>query len=216
MTEDKEPDRRAELARPDEAMLREIERSQQFLRDHEWAIRQAREAQRFYKEHESVIRQVQQLWPLVLQSQAMRRQIDPIIKLVEQLTRGGVWPVPPLQQRLMRTVEAALRDIQPPQVVAVGHPVTVDISVPIPTAIVFSGSAALPPRRASGQMKVQAPDSIERNIGRIFVLVLVAIGTAGLLGVQGPDRVTVDHWLTVLSFALAIAVLVWNALNKQK
>lgn len=209
MNEDSEPDRSAESDRPNEAMLREIERTQQFLRDHEPMIRQAQEAQRFYQEHEWLFRQLQQLQPLVRQSQAMWRQIEPIIKSAQQLTRGGGWPVPPFQQRLMRTVETALRDIQPPQVVAVAHPVTVDISVPIPTAIVVSGGAALAPIRASGQMTVQEPGLIERNIGRIFALVLLAIGTAGLLGVHAQAQASVGYYVGVIFGALGLAFAIW-------
>jgi hypothetical protein len=47
-------------------------------------------------------------------------------------------------------------------------------------------------------------------------LVLVAIVASGLLGVQGPDRAAVDHYLTVMSVALPVAVLIWNKQNKPK
>jgi hypothetical protein len=64
---------------------------------------------------------------------------------------------------------------------------------------------------------VQNPpdDQAERSIGQILALMLVAIIASGLLGVQGPDRAAVDHYLTVLSFALPIAVLIWSW-NKRK
>lgn len=48
------------------------------------------------------------------------------------------------------------------------------------------------------------------NVGQILALVLVAIGTAGLLGVPGPDQAAVGYDLAVLGFALSIAVLIWN------
>jgi hypothetical protein len=36
------------------------------------------------------------------------------------------------------------------------------------------------------------------------------------MGVQGPDRAAVDHYLTVIGVGLAVAVLIWNGLNNQK
>jgi hypothetical protein len=45
-------------------------------------------------------------------------------------------------------------------------------------------------------------------------LVLVLITASGLLGVQGPDRAAVDHYLAVISLALPIAVYIWNKNNK--
>ena len=81
--------------------------------------------------------------------------------------------------------------------------------------ITGSVSFALPRISTAGEGTVQQPDLIERNIGRILALVVLAIVTSGLLGVQGADRATVDHYLTVLSFALPIAVLIWTW-NKQK
>jgi hypothetical protein len=75
--------------------------------------------------------------------------------------------------------------------------------------VTASGSVTLPRIRFAGQGTVEEPDLIERNIGRILALVLLAFGTAGLLGVQGPDRAAVDHYLTVISLALSIAVLIW-------
>lgn len=71
------------------------------------------------------------------------------------------------------------------------------------------GSITLPPMRFAGEGMVQQPDLIERNIGRILALVVLAIVTSGLLSVQGPDRATIDHWATIISAGLTIAVLIW-------
>jgi hypothetical protein len=155
---------------------------------------------------------VSRIGPIIRDSEATRRQIEPIIRAAEQITRSSGWPVSPFQQKLIRSVEAAMRELQPPKIHAVAHPGTVEISVSAPTAI--AGSLALPPMRISGQLEVQDPPGhAERSIGQILALVLVAIMTSALLGVQGPDRATVDHYLAVLSFALPIAVLIWS---KQK
>jgi magnesium-transporting ATPase (P-type) len=71
------------------------------------------------------------------------------------------------------------------------------------------GSIALPPMRFVGEGTVQQPDLIERNIGRILTLVVLAIVTSGLLDLQGPNRATIDHWATIISAGLTIAVLIW-------
>ena len=63
--------------------------------------------------------------------------------------------------------------------------------------------------RFVGQGTVQQPGLIERNIGRILALVVLAIVTSGLLGAQGSDRAAVDHWVTIISAGLTIAVLIW-------
>jgi hypothetical protein len=75
-----------------------------------------------------------------------------------------------------------------------------------------TGNVTLIRPRVSGQGTVQdaTGGQAERSIGQILALVLVAIAASGLMGVQGPDRAVVDHYLTVLSFALPIAVLIWN------
>lgn len=71
------------------------------------------------------------------------------------------------------------------------------------------GCITLPPMRFAGEGTVQQPDLIERNIGRILTLVVLAIVTPGLLAVQGPDRATIDHWATIISAGLTISVLIW-------
>jgi len=113
MSESEEPDRPAELAMPSEAMWREIERAHQFFREHETVIRQA---QRFFRENEQLMRQVQQ-----------------VVQAAEWFGRVGAWPVPPFQQRLVRAVGAAVRELTPPRPVA--HQRTASLTVtPVMTA----------------------------------------------------------------------------------
>ena len=109
-------------------------------------------------------------------------------------------------------MSAGIRELAVPEPVdQVKLPATVTATahLAIASTITAVGSVALPPRSLAVQGTVEQPDLIERNIGRIFALVLVAILTSGLLGVQGPDRATVDHWATIIGVALTIAVLIW-------
>ena len=100
---------------------------------------------------------------------------------------------------------------------AIVHPATLETSVafPAPTVITGSGGITLPKMSFSGQGTVQNPPRglAERSVGQILALVLVALGTAGLLCVPGPDQGTVGYDLTVLGIALAIA---WRICDKRK
>lgn len=159
--------------------------------------------------------------------EALRRQMAPLVEAAERLAGASRWPVPPIPQRIVRAVDAAMRELlpppQPPDVryssfrgyISFTGTMAGTANLTGVGTITASGSVALPPLRASGQLTIENPPSgpAERSIGQILALVLVAIVTSGLLGVQGPDRATVDHYLTVLSFALPIAVLIWS---KQK
>ena len=144
--------------------------------------------------------------------EALQREAMRIVRVAEQLAAGG--HPRPLVRRITRAVDAALRELLPaperPVVQVAACLATAAATVPSPAVVTFSGSVALAPARVSGQVTVQEPGLIERNLGRILALVLLAIATAGLLGVHGPGRATVDHWLTVLSFSLTIAVLIWT------
>jgi hypothetical protein len=86
----------------------------------------------------------------------------------------------------------------------------------VPGTVTGTGELAMPAMGTSGQGTVEEPSSghAERSIGQILALVLVLIAASGLLGVQGPDRAAVDHYLTVISLALPIALYIWN--NKPK
>jgi hypothetical protein len=142
--------------------------------------------------------------------EALRRQVESIVRAAEQFAAGG--SARPWAQRITRAMDAAMRELQPPPVHAVVHPATLEVSVALPAVIVFSGGAALAPLRFSGQVTVENPPSgqAERSLGQILALMLVAVAASGLLGVQGPDRATVDHYLTVIGVLLPIAWFLWN------
>jgi len=155
-----------------------------------------------------------------------RRQIEQLVRVAEQFLTGArqdttsSGPVPLFQQRLVRAVGAAMRELSPPHPVA--HQQTASLTVtPVMTAtatVTASGSIAMRPMRVSGQGKVENPPSgqAERSIGQILALVLVAIATWRLLVVPEQDWAAVDHRLTVIGFGLTIAVLIWNKQNKPK
>jgi hypothetical protein len=144
--------------------------------------------------------------------EALRRQMESVVRAAEQFAAGG--PARTLAQRITRAVDAAMRELQPPPVHAVVHPATlhVSVSIPTPTVITGSGSIALPRAGFGGQGTVQNPPSgqAERSIGQILALMLVAVATSGLLGVQGPDQATVGYYLTVIGVLLPIAWFFWN------
>jgi hypothetical protein len=145
--------------------------------------------------------------------EAMRRQMESIVQAAEQLAARG--PGRPLAQRITRAIGAGMRELT----TATERPVVRDANVQGVAAgvsviagvgtVTASGSVVLPRMGFAGEGTVQEPDLIERNLGRILALVVLAIVTSGLLGVQGPDRATVDHYLTVIGVALSIAVLIW-------
>jgi hypothetical protein len=148
--------------------------------------------------------------------EALQREAMRIVQAAEKFAASG--PARPLARRIVRAVDAGIRELTAPdsvlRYVTASDTVTVTDSIVSVRTITGSASFTLPWITA-GEGAVQQPDLIERNIGRIFALVLVAIVTSGLLGVQGPDRATVDHYLTVLSFALAIAVIIWTWNKRQ-
>jgi hypothetical protein len=152
---------------------------------------------------------------------------------------GG--PALPFAQRVALAVDAGIRELLPAHERSMVHGLTLSTGVGTAAALtgvgtmagarvgaaaVLSGvgtltgggSVALPPLRVSGQMTVENPASgqAERRIGQILAMVLVAIVASGLLGVQGPDRAAVDHYLTVIGVGLTVAVLIWNKQNKPK
>ena len=144
--------------------------------------------------------------------EALQRQAMRIVKTAEELAANG--PGRPLTRRIVRAVSVGIRELAAPEPVV--YQLTLPTTVTGTSSLTGSGtitgvgSIALPGIRCAGEGTVQEPGLIERNLGRILALVLLAIPTAGLLGVHGPDRATVDHCLTVLSFSLTIAVLIWT------
>jgi hypothetical protein len=165
-------------------------------------------------------------------SEALRRQVQPLVEAAEQFVRdsrrakttGG--PALPFAQRVALAVDAGIRELllapgRPVVEVPLNVTVTAGLATAVATApaptVTFSGGVALAPLRASGQFTIENPPSgqAERSVGQILALVLVAIATSGLLGVQGPDQAAVGYYLTVIGLALTIAVIIWNW-NKNK
>jgi hypothetical protein len=140
--------------------------------------------------------------------EALQREAMRIVKAAEEFVASG--PARPLARRIVRAMGASLRELAAPEPVAANVTVTAGLATASAVAMATAvGSVVLPPMRFAGEGTVQEPDLIERNVGRILALVLLAFGTAGLLGVQGSDRAAVDHYLTVIGVALSIAVLIW-------
>ncbi len=151
---------------------------------------------------------------LVKGGEAMRRQLESIVQAAEQFAAGG--PTRLFAQRIARAVDAGMRELLSAPECPVVHQATATLTgvgtMTAAATVTASGGLAMPRMGFAGQGTVQNPPSgpAERSVGQILALVLVAIFTSGLLGVQGPDRAAVDHYLTVIGFALSIALLIWN------
>jgi hypothetical protein len=143
--------------------------------------------------------------------EALQREAMRIVRAAEQLAAGG--HPRPLAQRITRAVDAAMRELLPaperPVVQVAAGLATAAATALSPAVVTFSGSVALAPARVSGQVTVQEPGLIERNIGRIFALVLLAIGTAGLLAVRVQDQAAVGFYAMVIFGALSLAFAIW-------
>jgi hypothetical protein len=164
----------------------------------------------------------------------LRRQVEQFGRAVGQFVRDnraqGAGPVTPLPQRLMRAAEAAVREFLPPQqlpeVHVSGFRAYMSFSTVISGSaslcgtgtITASGSVALPRMSISGHKTVENPSDgrAEHGIGQVLCCLMVLIAGSGLLGVQGADRATVDHILTVISTLLPIAWFIWTMHDKQK
>jgi hypothetical protein len=232
MSEDKEPDRLAQLAMLSEAVRRDIELGRQFFRGNETVIRQVQEAQQFFREYQPLIHQVQQLQPVFQAQAALWRQIESIVRANEALAQqvapivqaaerfAGAWPLAPFQQMLVRTVGTAMGELTLSAPAA--HQRTASLAVTPAMAATAAVTASLDltvrpaPSAGHGTVKNRPSGQAERSIGQILALALVAIVASGLLGVQGPDRAAVDHYLTVIGVALTVAVLIWDKQNKPK
>jgi hypothetical protein len=157
---------------------------------------------------------------------AVLGQIEQLVQSARRFLRDGRQamasggPVPPLQDRVVRAVSAAVRELAParqPVIQPVLLPATVigQSSLTGMGTITATGGITMAPMRVSGQATVENPPSgkAELSIGQILALVLVAIVASGLLGVQGPGQAAVDHYLAVIGVALAIA---WRICDKRK
>jgi hypothetical protein len=157
--------------------------------------------------------------------EALRRQVEPIVQAAEQFVRdarrakinGG--PALPFAQRLALAVDAGVREFLPTPLHAVAHPVTLEVSVAFPAAIVFSGSVALRPARIAGEVTVEGPTSglAAFSDGQIVFLVLVWLYAFVLpwFGAALPPEfhaVLSDHYATI---AIALAIT-WRMLDKNK
>ena len=220
MSEDEGHSWEAAVARSAEAFQRQMEpfiRSNEAMRRQLKALNQASEAmQRRFE-------------PLVQGNEALRRQLEPLVKAAEQFARTTPWPKAasaiglPLSLQVAFSVSSEMQAFaRAPgplkrDVTITGVPGTVTAEG-VPSTVTVSGGLATAPTGMSGQGTVEEPssDHAERSIGQILALVLVLIAASGLLGVQGPDRAAVDHYLTVISLALPIAVYIWNKNNKPK
>jgi hypothetical protein len=145
--------------------------------------------------------------------EALQREAMRIVKAAEEFAASG--QARPFTRRVVRAVGAGIRELAAPEPVA--HELTLATTVTGTASaagvgmITAVGSIVLPPMRFAGEGTVQEPDLIERNIGRIFALVLVAIGTSGLLGVYGPAQATVGYYAGVIFGALSLAYAIWSA-----
>lgn len=220
MSEDEGHSWETAVARSAEALQRQMEpfiRSSEAMRRQIEALNQASDAmQRRYG-------------PLVQGNEALRRQMEPLVKAAAQLARTTPWPKAasaiglPLSLRLAFSVGAEIQAFtRAPEplrrdVTISGVPGTVTAEA-VPGTVTVTGGLASPPTGMSGHGTVEGPSSghAERSIGQILALVLVLVAASGLLGVQGPDRAAVDHYLTVISLALPIAVYIWNKNNKPE
>jgi hypothetical protein len=151
--------------------------------------------------------------------ETLRRQVELLGRAAEQFIRGtrrttpSTGPVPPFQQRVVRAADAMMRELLPPRGPVVHH-VNLTTNAAAVSTVAIAGVATA---SASAPMpQVRVTTQAERSIGQILALVLVLIVASGLLGIQGPDRAAVDHYLTVIGVALPIAVYLWNKQNKRK
>ena len=142
-----------------------------------------------------------------LQPEAMR-----IVKAAEEFAASS--QSRPFARRIVRAVGAGIRELAAPEPVVryvnFSDAGAATDSLEVVRAITGSGSLALPPIRFAGEGTVQEPDLIERNIGRIFALVLLAIGTAGLLSVHGQAQASVGFYAGVIFGALSLAFAIWT------
>jgi hypothetical protein len=132
--------------------------------------------------------------------EALQRQAMQIVKATDKFAASG--PARPLTRRIIRAVGASIRELAAPEpvvrFVAFADAAAATDGLEVDRTITGSLNIALPPIRVSLQGAVQEPGLIERNVGRIFALVLLAAATAGLLAVRGQDQATVGYYAGVI------------------
>jgi hypothetical protein len=143
--------------------------------------------------------------------EALQREAMRIVKAAEEFAASG--QARPFTRRVVRAVGAGIRELAASEPVAheltLATTVTGTASATGVSMITAVGSIALPPMRFAGEGTVQEPGLIERNIGRIFALVLLAIGTAGLLSVHGQAQASVGFYAGMIFGALSLAFAIW-------
>lgn len=132
--------------------------------------------------------------------EALQREAMRLFKAAEEFAASG--PARPLTRRIVRAFSASLRELAAPEPVAANVTVTAGLATAIGTAaaaatatVTASGSVTLPRMGVAGTVQNPPSGTTEWSVGQVLALVLLAIVTSGLLGVQGPDRATVDHYL---------------------
>ena len=143
--------------------------------------------------------------------EALQREAIRIVKAAEMFVAGS--PGRPFTRRIVRAVGVGIRELAAPEPVVreltLATTVTGTASLTGVGTITAVGSIALPAVRISGEGTVQEPGLIERNVGRIFTLVLLTIATAGLLGVHAQDQASVGYYAGVIFGALSLAFAIW-------
>jgi hypothetical protein len=90
--------------------------------------------------------------------ETLRRQVELLGRAAEQFVRGGrrttpsVGPVPPFQQRVVRGVDALMRELGPPRrPVSFQVPLAATVTGTATATVTATGSIALVPMRVSGR-----------------------------------------------------------------
>jgi hypothetical protein len=113
--------------------------------------------------------------------EALQREAMRIIKTAEQFAASG--PARPFTQRIARAVGAGIRELAAPEPVV--HMVSGTAIMTGVGTITAVGNITLPKMQVYAEGTVGQPDLIERNVGRIFALVVL--------------------WLVVLAVPAAVA-----------
>jgi hypothetical protein len=161
----------------------------------------------------------------------IRRQIEQLVQGAEQIVRaarqskaGGPGPVPPFQHRLVRAVDAAMRELVPVRQ-PVNHQLTLattvsaDASLTTVTTITATGSIVLPPMSVSGQATVKDRPrgfaAFSDGEKAAFILIwLYAVWLPWFASRLPPElHQMLSDSITNYAFALAIT---WHMFDKHK
>jgi hypothetical protein len=164
---------------------------------------------------------------------AVLGQIEQLVQSARRFMRDGrqamasSGPVPPLQDRVIRAVGAAARELAParqPVIQPVLLPTTVigHSSLTGGGTITATGSLTMAPMRVSGQATVQNPPDIsaEQRIGQILAMVLLwlivlAVPAAVMATDLSPEaQATLDAYDAMLA-ALAVKIT-FRIIDKRK